>query len=226
MKLLNSNRQSDAMTCTEVVVVIVVLFVLATLMVPCVASAIRHRKRMNCVNNLLQIQVAMRDWEGGHYDKYPMSVPVARGGAMELNAGPDAGQNAWINFAVLSNELRSPMVLHCPADYEHPATTNFSELKGTISYFINLSASETYPNMIAFGDDNFAIFSTPVKSGLLQLSEYSKIPSEETDLSWTGARHKFVGNFAFVDGSVEVVPSVGLRLGLQQPGCINRLAIP
>ena len=91
---------------------------------------------------------------------------------------------------------------------------------GNISYFINPGAAEAYPQMILSGDDNFEIGGVPVMSGLLLLTTNSPI-------SWTGARHKFVGNLAIADGSVQQVTQFGLRQAIQNSGvATNRLAIP
>ena len=85
-----------------------------------------------------------------------------------------------------------------------------------ISYFININAAEAYPQMLLSGDDNFEIGGVPVKSGLLELST-------NTPISWTAKRHKFVGNLAIADGSVQQVTQSGLRSALVTT---NRLAIP
>jgi prepilin-type processing-associated H-X9-DG protein len=47
--------------------------------------------------------------------------------------------------------------------------------------------------------------------------------STDTPISWTAARHKFVGNLALADGSVQQVTQDGLRSALV---ATNRLAIP
>jgi hypothetical protein len=74
--------------------------------------------------------------------------------------------------------------------------------------------------MLLSGDDNFEIGGVPVKSGLLELST-------NTPISWTAARHKFVGNIGLSYGSVQQVTQSGLRQAVQQAGfATNRLAIP
>jgi prepilin-type processing-associated H-X9-DG protein len=70
--------------------------------------------------------------------------------------------------------------------------------------------------MLLLGDDNFEIGGVPVKSGLLELSM-------NTPISWTAARHKFVGNIGLADGSVQQVTQDGLRSAFVVS---NRLAIP
>ncbi len=249
MRSTFASQQDRAFSRVDLVVVIaLLLLVLATLLPPMLTAAHRRAQRIQCANNLDQIFQAFRGWIDEREDRfpgYPASVSVRSGGTMELNNGT----NAWINFAVLSNEfelsndlsneLSAPSeFLHCPADTERSEATNFNDLEGKISYFINLDANVFFSDMPLDGDDNFAINGIPVKSGLLGLSP-------NTPISWTAARHKFVGNIGFADGSVAKISNSGLLKALEQTGpstngpiteweairehngiSINRLAIP
>ena len=223
MKPRVSNQKTAAMTLVEVLVVIVVLGVLAALLL-CTRShrpdmdLRREAHQINCINNLKQIGLAYRVWEGNHGDKYPMQTSVTNGGTMELANG----YNAWINYSVMSNELASPKVLICPADTEKVWATNFTTdfNNGKINYFVGLDANETYPQMFLSGDDNFEISGIPIKSGLMEIST-------NTPISWTAARHHFGGEICLADGSVEQTTSSYLRQSLHQTGiATNRLAIP
>lgn len=217
MKPRSSNQINHAMTLIEVLVIIAVLAVLVAVLLPALAAAKRKHSRIGCVDNLKEIGLACRVWEGDNGDKYPMFVSVTNGGAMELVVTG----NVLVNFLVMSNELSTPRILHCPEDTEHNETNSFAMLASSnISYFINIDATEVYPQMFLSGDDNFEIGGVPVKSGLLELST-------NTPISWTAARHKFVGNIAMADGSVQQVTQDGLRQWIQQSGvATNRLAIP
>ena len=92
------------------------------------------------------------------------SVSVTNGGTMEMNNGT----NAWINFAGLDNDFES----NTPGCYiarrikREYAATNFNDLQGKISYFINLNANVCFPAMPLDGDDDFATNGVPAKSGL------------------------------------------------------------
>ena len=197
--------------------VIVLLLVVAALLLPALAKA-KIRGGPNCVNNLKQIGLAYRIWAGDNNGKYPMQVSVTNGGTMELANG----RNAWINLFVMSNELSTPKLLYCPADNNHVRATNFTTdfNNSKISYFVGLDANTNSPQVFLSGDDNFAIGGVPVKSGLLELSTNAPI-------SWTAARHKFVGNIGLADGSVQMVSNSGLTNLLHQTGlATNRLAIP
>ncbi len=219
MKPRLSHQRIRALTKIEVVVIVAALAILAALFLPALATAKRRPSRINCVSELKQIGIAFRIWEGDHNDKYPMQVPVADGGTMELAATG----NVAATFLVMSNELSTPRFLVCFADTKRIAATNFSAglNNSNISYFIGVEVTnEINPQMLLVGDDNFAIGGMPVKSGLLQLSTNASI-------AWTAARHQFAGNIGMADGSVQQVTTDGLQKLLQQTGsATNRLAIP
>ena len=124
-------------------------------------------------------------------------------------------------FLVMSNELGTPKILHCPEDAAHFEATSFSELANSnISYFVGVDAIETDPQMLLSGDDNFEIGGAPVKSGLLEISSNTKI-------AWSAARHEFTGNFAIADGSVqEANNSILTNWFLNSGLATNRFAIP
>jgi prepilin-type N-terminal cleavage/methylation domain-containing protein len=213
MKPRYSNKTNHALTLVEVLVVIAILALVAVILLPALAAAKRKSNRLGCDNNLKKIGLACRVWEGDNGDKYPMTISATNGGSMALVATG----NVLTTFLVMSNELSTPIILHCPKDTEHIGTNSFAWLTSSnISYFVNVDATEAYPQMLLSGDDNFEIGGVPVKSGLLELST-------NTPISWTAARHKFVGNLALADGSVQQVTQDGLHSSLV---ATNRLAIP
>jgi hypothetical protein len=190
-----------------------------------IAAAKRKHARINCISNLKQIGIAFRLWEGDNNDKYPMSVSVTNGGAMELVATG----NVAACFQVMSNELSTPIILHCPEDTRRTYATNFSTgfSSANISYFLNPSAVETYPQMIMSGDDNLLVDGKPVQPGILNLRP-------GTTIAWTKDRHHGVGNIGMADGSAMQVTSEGFQRanrevinGALAPGsATNRLLIP
>jgi prepilin-type N-terminal cleavage/methylation domain-containing protein len=217
MKPRASNQTNRALTLVEVLVVIAVLAILVVLLLPELAKANRRPSRINCASNLKEVGLANRVWEGDHEDKFPGLVSATNGGAAELIVTG----NVAAYFQVMSNELSTPKILVCPEDISRIAATNFTSdfSRNKISYVINPDAAEAYPQMILLGDDNFEIGGEPVKSGLLEFSTNAPI-------SWTAARHKFVGNLAMANGSVQQVTQNGLRQAIQNSGLTtNRLAI-
>jgi prepilin-type N-terminal cleavage/methylation domain-containing protein len=227
MKPRLSNKRKQAFTLAElsvVIAILTILAILAALLLPAAASK-RKAQSINCVNNLKQTGIAFRLWEGDHDDKYPMSVSVTNGGAMELVA---TGKVAAC-FQVMSNELSTPKILLCPEDTQRSCATNFSSgfSGANISYFINPGAAETYPQMILDGDDNLTIGGIRVRPGILNLWTNATI-------AWTKDRHHGVGNIGMADGSAMQVTSEGFQRANQEalsstlvPGSVtNRWLIP
>jgi prepilin-type processing-associated H-X9-DG protein len=220
MKPRFSNQRNHALTLVDVLLIICVVAVLATMFLSSFFALKQKASRVNCVGNLRLIDRTFQMWAGSHGDKYPMQISVTNGGAMELIA---AG-NVAACFQVMSNELGTPKVLICPAGTDKIAATNlttdFSNRK--ISYFVGLGldANTNSPQVFLSGDDNFAIDGVPVKSGLLEFST-------NVSVTWTTTRHKFGGNIGFVDGNVQGMSTETLQEALQKNGGFtNRLAIP
>jgi competence protein ComGC len=213
-----SKQPNDALTLIEVLLVILVLAIIAALMLPAMEANRRKRLGEGCMNNLKQISFTYESWAWTHGGKFPVEVSVSNGGTMELAATGDV----VATFQVMSNELKTPKTLICPADTIRFAT-NFSNdfTAKNISYFIGLKASTNFPQAFLSGDDNFSINGIPAKSGLLELSTNAPV-------DWTEARHGQVGYIGLADGSVHGTHLGSLRYMLiETSGVItNRLAIP
>jgi prepilin-type processing-associated H-X9-DG protein len=217
MKIRYTTNRNKAMTLIEVIVVIVMIVFLA-LLLPALVPVDHHGPmRTNCINNLKEVDLAFRLWEGDNSDKYSMQVSVMNGGAMELAI---TGNVAEI-FRVMSNELSTPKILICPEDKKRFYATNFSKdfNNSKISYFVGLDANERFPQMILTGDDNLAVDGTRVRSGILNLSTGSSV-------TWTKERHNGSGNIGLGDGSVQQLTTSGLILAISNAAAPSRLVIP
>jgi competence protein ComGC len=216
MTLRFSHQRNQALTRTEAIVVIATLAVLFALLLPALVT-VGHdgRQRISCVNDLKQVGIAFRLWEGDHNGKYPMAVSVTNGGALELIAMG----NVAVCFQVMSNEVNTPKILLCPADTHRVWTANFSTLNNSnISYFVNPDAVEAYPQMVLDGDDNLTVGGVRVRPGILNLWT-------NATMGWTKERHHGGGNIGLADGSVQQITSDGLN-SLVAGGGTNRLVIP
>ena len=132
----NSNKKKQAFTLIELLVVIAIIAILAAMLLPALAAAKRKAQKINCVNNLKQVGISYRIWEGDNNDRYPQAVTSAQGGAQDYCAHTSGGAtanaattayNPGMVYLVMSNELATPKILFCPSDTIHTsASTNFS----------------------------------------------------------------------------------------------------
>ena len=100
------------MTLFEVGVVVAIVMILIVLLLPRLATPNGRISKINCTNNLKQVGLAYRIWEGDNGDIYPMGISVTNGGSMEMVATGNVVQT----FLVMSNELSTPRILHCHRD--------------------------------------------------------------------------------------------------------------
>jgi len=131
---MKSIKQKKAFTLIELLVVIAIIAILAAMLLPALAAAKRKAQKISCVNNLKQVGLAFRIWEGDNSDRYPMAASTASGGAQEYlghNSGtatptPPLKYDAGMAFMVMSNELSTPKILYCPSDNIHTTGTGYA----------------------------------------------------------------------------------------------------
>jgi prepilin-type N-terminal cleavage/methylation domain-containing protein len=231
MKTQPTPRGGRGFTLTELLVVIVVLAIVALVLLPAISTGPHGPLKINCINNLKQVVLAFRIWEGDNGGKYPMQVSVMNDGAMEPAL---AGDVVGI-FRVMSNELSTAKVLVCPQDTKRIAATDFAGgfSGANISYFVGLDAEDIHPQMVLSGDDNLEVNGVRVRSGIFNL--WTNAPVEWTENERHGRpqqwsfrnQHLRIGNIGLADGSVLTTTTLTFQSALANTGnATNRLVIP
>jgi len=179
-----NQTQKKAFTLIELLVVIAIIAILAAMLLPALAAAKRKAQRINCVNNLKEVYLGFKIWEGDNGDQLPMAISTTLGGGKEFVASYSTAPGGTFSgtyspyslFQVVSNQLATPKILYCtsdnnpnaaaagvsttpapPANHTGTYATNFyNGVFGDayISYFVCGDATEAYPGMVAFGDRN------------------------------------------------------------------------
>jgi type II secretory pathway pseudopilin PulG len=214
-------RDVSAFTRIELIVVILVVLVLASMLLPPINKHKAKADRINCINNLKEIGTAYRLWPGDG-DLVPAQLRNAYGGWSDLLTNADQGPNCWTNYAIMAKELaESPKLLICPADERLPAKDFATDFKDNthLSYFVGVSARDIFPQSIQGGDRNLG-------PGPLPDPDYGYSPTNgkgndvavpiSAPVSWSLKMHSAgntagAGNILLADGSGQQVSSASFR---------------
>jgi prepilin-type processing-associated H-X9-DG protein len=120
----------------------------------------------------------------------------------------------------LSNEIANPSLLICPADFRKPAANMANLTHTNMSYFTCVDASETFPQSFLAGDRNLMTNGVRIGPGILELAS-------QTNVAWSSAMHRNLGNIVMGDGSVQLLNSSRLKVQLTNSGLSSmRVAVP
>jgi len=240
----DTSKQNRAFTLNELLVVIAIIAILAAVSLPALARARPQARRISCSNNLKQVGLSFRTWAIDHDGRMPMAVPQASGGDSEdigirvPGATQAASRGVCKMFLTLSNQLSTPQVLFCPAEYESTARIAATTFRGVaaantipyindlnVSYFIGVDADETFPRMLLTGDHNLGGNANPPTVAFLAASSVGT-PFVSLGTNFTpnmgpafmDNMHAKQGNVGLADGSVEYFSRSKLQDALKSSG--------
>ena len=235
----NTRRHNWAFTLIELIAVIAVIAVLAASLLPALARTRPNARRVACANNLKQVCLSFRSWATDHNGRTPMNMSQAVGGDAEdvgiriVSGTQAASRGVSKMFLTMSNQLSTPKVLFCPAEFDSSARQAATTFAGVVaggqgiayindlnvSYFIGVDASETFPRMFLTGDHNLGNGNPPIT---LFTPYYQALgtnfPADNTLVGWLDNQHRKQGNIGLADSSVEWFSRSNLQEALKNSG--------
>ncbi len=201
--------------------VIAIIAILAGLLLPALAKAKSRGHRINCVSNQKQVSLGFRLWSNDNEDRYPWQVAPADGGTRTLT-------EAWKHFAVISNEIVTPRVLHCASDGDKRVAENFSDAASgfqtlrndALSFAIGTEAREDRPMMHIVTDRNM-IGTENQDCTPAAIAGVITILKPNGSARWDKRIHAYAGNMALTDGSGQQYTQAALQTHLGSAGDEN-----
>ena len=186
-----------AFTRLDLLAILVALALLTSVVLPALAGVRSRSTMVECLNNLRRVGRGFQTWASHNEDRYPWVVAQSEGGSRALASATD-------HFRVISNELRSPLLLVCPSDATKTAVSqwNFFTSGQNLSYFVGLHGNLSQPRAWLAGDRNLTGLTGQV-CNLAQVTGDGVFPGSA--LAWQRDVHALAGNILLSDGSVRQV---------------------
>jgi len=145
-------KKRTAFTLIELLVVIAIIAILAAMLLPTLSKAKERGRTAACLNNLHQMGIALQIYVDENHNHLPVMYDIPTN-APATNSMASVG-------VVLTNQLGSQKILHCPSDNQTPSWFELTGSSYSWNFLLN-GQDASNPSKSIFGI-NFTIDQIPI----------------------------------------------------------------